>query len=103
MVQSFSSLYVHLVFSTKGRKMILSDDVRDSLHAYMGRVLQNLECTPVLINSVEDHVHLLFSLSRTVGVSKTFRTSKDRHRNGSRLKAPSLRDFPGKLASACFP
>jgi hypothetical protein len=32
------------------------------LHAYMATVLQNLNCHPVLINSVEDHIHLLFEL-----------------------------------------
>jgi len=36
----------------------------------MAVVLQNLGCTPVLINSVEDHIHLLFDLGRTTSVSK---------------------------------
>src|SRR5688572_26640019 len=35
----------------------------------MARVLQNLDCRVALINSVEDHVHLLFDLGRTVSVS----------------------------------
>jgi REP element-mobilizing transposase RayT len=36
----------------------------------MATVLQNLHCAPVLINSVEDHIHLLFDLARTVTVSQ---------------------------------
>jgi len=36
----------------------------------MAAVLQNLGCKPVLLNSVEDHVHVLFELSRTMAVSK---------------------------------
>ncbi len=43
--------------------------LRDSLHAYLATVLQN-GCPPVLINSVEDHVHVLFDLGRTVAVSQ---------------------------------
>jgi REP element-mobilizing transposase RayT len=35
----------------------------------MAVVLQNLGCPPTLINSVEDHVHILFELGRTVAVS----------------------------------
>ncbi len=35
----------------------------------MATVLQNLGCPPVLINSVADHVHILFELGRTVTVS----------------------------------
>ena len=70
MPQSLARLHIHLVFSTKNREPLITDSVRDSLHAYMATVLQNLGCTPVLINSVEDHAHLLFDLSRTVSISQ---------------------------------
>ncbi|MCX6881863.1 MAG: IS200/IS605 family transposase [Verrucomicrobia bacterium] len=70
MPQSLARLHVHLIFSTKHRERLITDAVRDSLHAYMATVLQNLGCAPVLINSVEDHVHILFELARTVPVSR---------------------------------
>lgn len=70
MPQSLARLHVHLVFSTKNRAPFLTDSVRDSLHAFMTTVLDNLGCVPVLINSVEDHIHLLFDLARTVAVSQ---------------------------------
>jgi REP element-mobilizing transposase RayT len=70
MPQSLARLHVHLIFSTKHRASLITDPVRDSLHAYMATVLQNLGCAPVLINSVEDHVHILFELARTVSVSQ---------------------------------
>ncbi len=69
MPQSLARLHVHLVFSTKNRDPLITDGVRGSLHAYMATVLQNLGCAPVLINSMEDHIHLLFDLARTVAVS----------------------------------
>jgi len=69
MPQSLARLHIHLIFSTKNREPVLRDTVRDSLHRYMAAVLQNLECPPVLINSVADHVHILFELGRTVAVS----------------------------------
>lgn len=62
MPQSLARLCVHLVFSTKQRERFINDDVRQSLHAYMATVLQNLGCPPVLINSMDDHVHILFEL-----------------------------------------
>lgn len=69
MPQSLARLHIHLIFSTKNREPALHDTVRDSLHRYMATVLQNLGCPPVLINSVADHVHILFELGRTVAVS----------------------------------
>jgi putative transposase len=70
MPQSLARLHIHLVFSTKGREPVITDGIRDSLHRYMAVVLENLGCPAVLINSVEDHVHLLLDLGRTVSISK---------------------------------
>lgn len=70
MPQSLARLHVHLIFSTKHRERLITDPVRDALHAYMATVLKNLGCAPVLINSVADHVHILFELARTVSVSQ---------------------------------
>ena len=70
MPQSLARLPIHLVFSTKNRERILSVQIRDSLHAYVATVLKNLGCPAILINSVEDHIHILFELSRTVSVSE---------------------------------
>jgi REP-associated tyrosine transposase len=70
MPQSLARLYVHLIFSTKHRERLITDGVRPSLHACMATVLQNFGCPPVLLNSVEDHIHILFELGRTVAVSQ---------------------------------
>lgn len=70
MPQSLARLHIHLIFSTKNRQPFIADAVRDALHAYMASVLQNLGCAPVLVNSVEDHAHFLFDLSRTVSISQ---------------------------------
>jgi len=70
MPQSLACLHIHLIFSTKNRVPLLHDRVREPLHAYMATVLQNMQCPAELINSTEDHVHILFELARTVPVSQ---------------------------------
>ena len=70
MPQSLARLHVHLIFSTKRRTGTLHDQVRKPLHAYMATVLHNLGCPPLTMNSVQDHIHILFQLSRTVPLSK---------------------------------
>ncbi len=67
MPQSLSVVYLHLVFSTKNRRPLLRDrTMRNSLHGYMGEVSDRLECAPILVGGVEDHVHLLTRFSRTI-------------------------------------
>lgn len=69
MPQSLARIPIHLIYSTKHREPLISDSVRDSLHRYQAWILTNLGCVPILINSVEDHIHALFELSRTVTIA----------------------------------
>ena len=67
MPQSLSAVYLHLVFSTKDRRPFLRDKtVRDALHAYIGGVSKTLDCPPLIVGGVEDHVHLLCRFARTI-------------------------------------
>ena len=67
MPQSLAQIYLHLVFSTKERRPFLRNQpVRESLHAQLGSISKVLECPPLLVGGVEDHVHLLCRFSRTL-------------------------------------
>ena len=67
MPQSLSVVYIHLVFSTKDRQPSLQDRaVRGALHSFLAGVSKQLECPPIQIGGVEDHVHLLCRFGRTI-------------------------------------
>jgi REP element-mobilizing transposase RayT len=66
MAQSLAKILVHLVFSTKERRPFLQDPVtRENTHRYLGGILTQLDCQPITIGGVADHVHLLFGFTRT--------------------------------------
>ncbi len=102
MPQSLARLHVHLVFSTKHRERLITDDVRSALHAYLARALQNLGCTPVLINSVEDHLHLLFDLARTVAVSKVVEDVKTSSSKWIKTQGPEFAGFAWQAGYGAF-
>ena len=103
MPQSLARLHIHLIFSTKNRQRILRADVRQSLHAYMATVLQNLGCPAMLINSVEDHVHILFDLARTVSVSQAVEDVKNIRPGGSKRRGLTLPNSHGRLVMGPSP
>ena len=71
MSQSLARLLVHLVFSTKNRVSFLqSPQLRSEVHAYLTATLRALDCAPVQVGGVADHVHLLFGLSRTISLAE---------------------------------
>ena len=67
MSQSLSGVYLHVVFSTKDRFPFLSDAlVRGEVHAFLGGIARNMNCPPILVGGVSDHIHILLQLGRSV-------------------------------------
>ena len=102
MPQSLARLHIHLIFSTKDRVPALIEAVRDPLHAYMATVLNNTGSYTVLINSVEDHVHILFELSRTASVSDVVEEVKKSSSKWLKTQHPLLADFSWQAGYGAF-
>ena len=67
MPQSLSAVYLHLIFSTKNREPWLADPaLRDEAHAFLGGDSKQLDCPPVIVGGVADHVHLLVRVGRGI-------------------------------------
>ena len=87
-------ILLHLVFSTKERRPFLKDPaLREELHRYLGGILTNLECQPLIIGGVEDHVHLLFAHSRTATVADVVKELKRGSTVWLKTKSPELSEF----------
>ena len=94
MAQSLAKILLHLVFSTKERRPFLKDQtLREELHRYLGGILTNLECQPLIIGGVEDHVHLLFAHSRTATVADVVKELKRGSTVWLKTKSPGLSEF----------
>jgi putative transposase len=94
MPQSLARAILHVVFSTKNRTPFLRDaDLRPRLHAYMAGVLQNIGCDPILINGVEDHVHILCNLSRTLTMAGLVEEVKKASSKWMKDQGASYHDF----------
>lgn len=67
MPQSLSIVYIHTIFSTKDRAPLLKDKkLRLELHSFLGGVSKSLDCPPIIVGGVEDHVHILCRFGRTI-------------------------------------
>jgi putative transposase len=94
MPQSLAKILVHTVFSTKDRRPFLRDKMlREELHRYLGGILTNLDCQPVIVGGVEDHVHLLCALSRTCEAAAMVKEVKRGSSLWLKVKGPEMADF----------
>lgn len=93
MPQSLSCVHIHLVFSTKNRIPFIDDAVRDDLHRYMAGTFAKIDCPAVLINSVEDHIHSLFVLSRTIAICDVVENVKSSSSKWIKTQGSQYSDF----------
>jgi REP element-mobilizing transposase RayT len=94
MPQSLSRVLVHLVYSTKNRRPWLTDPaIRGELYAYTATILQSMECTPILMNGVADHVHILCGLSRKVAIMDLVEAVKRQPSKWLKSKGEEYHDF----------
>ena len=98
MSQSLAQVLVHIVYSTKNRRPWLKDPhMRSELYAYNAAILKsNVNSPAILINGVEDHLHMLCSLSRKVAIQNVIRNRRPKHPNGSRSRGRHTPIFIGR-------
>ena len=77
MPQSLALVLVHIIFSTKNRIAFLqSPDIRSEVHAYLIGTLRALDCEPLRVGGVADHVHILAALSRRISLAELVKSLK---------------------------
>ena len=90
--QSLARLLVDSISSTKDRRPFLrSQELRIENYAYMAGILKSLECHPIKIGGIEDHVHILFSFSKNIALSDLIGRLKGS--TSKRLKERGVFDF----------
>ena len=93
MSQSLAKIIVHIVFSTKNHTPFLSGDIRKKLFAYLAGILKKLDCSPILINGVEDHVHILCLLSKNQMPCNVVEKLKAYSSKWIKTETPAAKDF----------
>jgi len=102
MPQSLAMLLVHVIFSTKERVPCIARAIRPDLNAYLAGILRNLECIPVEVNSLADHVRIACNLARTVSVAALVEEVKKGSSKWIKPKGARLRNFHWQSGYGAF-
>lgn len=93
MAHTYTSILVHMVFSTRERKKLIMDNLRDRLWSYMGGITKQNDMTALAIGGVEDHVHLLLGMPASLSVSKAAQLIKGGSSKWIHDTFPDLKEF----------
>jgi len=60
MSQSFTKLWIHVIWATKKRQELINFSIEKTLYDFIWQELTELGCPVRIINGMPDHVHVLF-------------------------------------------
>jgi REP element-mobilizing transposase RayT len=88
MANSFTQLYVQMVFAVKNRESLIFGENKDKIEKYICGIASNIKCNPIKIYCNPDHLHFLVSIKPVVCIADAIRdikASSSRFINENRL------------------
>jgi putative transposase len=76
MPNTYSQIYIQIVFAVKGRQNLIAKENRNELHKYITGIVRNREQKLLSVFSMPDHTHLLVGLKPSIAISDLVRDIK---------------------------
>jgi len=76
MANTYSQIYIHIVFSVKGRQSLIQNKWKVELHKYICGIVNGKEQKVYAIGGMADHIHLLISIKPSIAISDLVRDIK---------------------------
>lgn len=76
MANTYTQIYIHIVFSVHVRQNLIKREWKVRLHKYITGIVKNEKQKLIVINSMPDHIHLLIGIKPDVSVSDLVRVIK---------------------------
>jgi REP element-mobilizing transposase RayT len=76
MANTYSQIYLQIVFSVKGRQNLISKNWKEELYKYICGIVNCKEQKVYAIGGVADHIHILVSIKPTIALSDLVRDIK---------------------------
>ena len=76
MPNTYSQIYLHIVFAVKGRQNLIRVEIREELHKYITGIVTNRDQKLISIFCMPDHSHLLIGLKPSIAISNLVRDIK---------------------------
>ena len=76
MANTYTQIYVQVIFAVRGRQNLLRRENREELHKYVTGIVRNSKQKLIRINSVQDHVRILLGVNPYIALSDLVRDIK---------------------------
>jgi REP element-mobilizing transposase RayT len=76
MANTYTQLYIHIVFAVKGRQNLIQRLWKDELHKYICGIVNGKDQKIFAIGGIADHIHILVSIKPEIAISDLVRDIK---------------------------
>ena len=76
MANTYTKLNIHIVFHVKSTGVCLRREDLPTVFAYIGGVIKNIDGYPVTVGGIDNHIHILATIPKTMSVSDFVKTIK---------------------------
>jgi len=76
MANTFTQIYIHIVFAVQSRQCLIKKEWKERLHKYITGIIKNEMQKLIVINSMPDHVHMLIGMKPDIALSDLMREIK---------------------------
>lgn len=76
MANTYSQIYVQVVFAVQWREGLINSTWKDELYKYITGIVKNSNQKLLAINGVSDHVHILLNIKPNIALSDLVRDIK---------------------------
>jgi putative transposase len=76
MANTYTQIYIMVVFSVSGRTNLISSRWKDELYKYIIGIIKSKNQKLITINGVGDHIHILIGLKPAIALSNLVRVIK---------------------------
>ena len=76
MANTYSQIYIQIVFAVQGRGSLIGREWKDELYKYITGVVKNNKQKLLAINGVSNHIHILLNIKPNIALSDLVRDIK---------------------------
>lgn len=76
MANTYTQIYIHIVFAVKGRQNLIHANWKDEIYKYITGIVTNEGQKLIAINGMPDHIHILIGLKPDKSLSDLVRDIK---------------------------
>src|SRR5262245_66668721 len=76
MANTFTQIYIQVVFAVQGRQCLIRPEHREEIHKYITGIVTNQGQKMLQINGVADHIHALIGMKPNIALSDLVRDIK---------------------------